>query len=113
MSPANADQDRDGWLSDLLGRADDDANDPRGRGPAPQPQRQAAGNPLESLSLDIGRLLDPDMAAAAQRAVDAVDADALRRHLDGLAALLPTADHDALGEPPGAEDVAEDMRGVL
>lgn len=63
MSPANADQDRDGWLSDLLGRADDDANDPRGRGPAPQPQRQAAGNPLESLSLDIGRLLDPDMAA--------------------------------------------------
>lgn len=60
-----------------------------------------------------GNDIDPDMAAAAQRAVDAVDADALRRHLDGLAALLPTADHDALGEPPGAEDVAEDMRGVL
>jgi len=60
-----------------------------------------------------GNDLDPDMAAAAQRAVDAVDADALRRHLDTLSAALPSADHDALGEPPGPDDVADDLRGVL
>jgi hypothetical protein len=57
-----ADQGRDGWLSDLLSRAD--APGPghaaqRGR-PAPQP---ASGNPLESLSLDITRLMDRNLAA--------------------------------------------------
>jgi hypothetical protein len=58
VSPANTDG-RDGWLSDLLSRSDG--------GGQPQPQRgrgqQATGNPLESLSLDIGRLMDRNLAA--------------------------------------------------
>src|SRR6185437_10756197 len=62
VSPA--DQSRDGWLSDLLNRADTagsrDAPPPLPRGRAPQP---AGGNPLESLSLDIGRLMDRNLAA--------------------------------------------------
>ena len=59
VSPANADQGRDGWLSDLLNRADTgtDRDVPRGRGP------QQSGNPLESLSLDIARLMDRNLAA--------------------------------------------------
>jgi hypothetical protein len=57
VSPA-ADQGRDGWLSDLLSRADNAPPAPRAR--APQP---AGGNPLESLSLDIGRLMDRNLAA--------------------------------------------------
>jgi len=60
MSPASADQSRDGWLSDLLSRADtgeDEPEMPRGRGP------QQTGNPLDSLSLDIGRLMDRNLAA--------------------------------------------------
>jgi hypothetical protein len=63
VSPA-ADQGRDGWLSDLLNRADTGATPPapqqRGRG---QPQQPSGGNPLESLSLDIGRLMDRNLAA--------------------------------------------------
>jgi hypothetical protein len=62
VSPASSDQSRDGWLSDLLNRADtggDDRDVPRGRGP----QQTAGGNPLESLSLDIGRLMDRNLAA--------------------------------------------------
>jgi hypothetical protein len=62
VSPASSDQGRDGWLSDLLNRADtggDDRDVPRGRGP----QQAAGGNPLESLSLDIGRLMDRNLAA--------------------------------------------------
>jgi hypothetical protein len=62
VSPASADQGRDGWLSDLLSRADNGDNDrepPRGRAPPPA----AGGNPLESLSLDIGRLMDRNLAA--------------------------------------------------
>src|SRR4051794_11457599 len=58
VSPA-ADQGRDGWLSDLLSRADNgdgDREPPRARAPAPPPA--TGGNPLESLSLDIGRLMD-------------------------------------------------------
>jgi hypothetical protein len=58
VSPA--DQGRDGWLSDLLNRADTGDSDrevPRGRAP------QGGGNPLESLSLDIGRLMDRNLAA--------------------------------------------------
>jgi hypothetical protein len=55
VSPASAD--RDGWLSELLNRADTDEG-PRGRGASRQ-----AGNPLEALSLDIARLLDRDLAA--------------------------------------------------
>jgi hypothetical protein len=63
VSPAGSDQGRDGWLSDLLNRTDAGAgagtrDAPRGR--AAQP---AAGNPLESLSLDIGRLMDRNLAA--------------------------------------------------
>src|SRR6185369_13543805 len=56
VSPANNDQGRDGWLSDLLNRADNgpgpNREAPRGRPQQPQPQ-QNGGNPLESLSLDI------------------------------------------------------------
>jgi hypothetical protein len=58
VSPA-ADQSRDGWLSDLLNRTDTEADAARGRAPAPRQN----GNPLEALSLDIGRLLDRDLAA--------------------------------------------------
>src|SRR5207247_9564851 len=49
VSPANADQGRDGWLSDLLSRADSGDNDrdtSRGRGPLLPPA--TAANPLES-----------------------------------------------------------------
>ncbi|HEY5215890.1 MAG TPA: negative regulator of septation ring formation, partial [Pseudolabrys sp.] len=62
VSPASADQGRDGWLSDLLNRADTGGTNrdvPRGRPPQPA----AGGNPLESLSLDIGRLMDRNLAA--------------------------------------------------
>jgi hypothetical protein len=72
VSPATADQGRDGWLSDLLNRADaapapgSAREAPRGRPTQPQPQPQAqpqgGGNPLESLSLDIGRLMDRNLA---------------------------------------------------
>jgi hypothetical protein len=63
VSPVIADQGRDGWLSDLLSRADSGDNDrdpSRGRGPVLPP---AAANPLESLSLDITRLMDRNLAA--------------------------------------------------
>jgi hypothetical protein len=62
VSPASTDQGRDGWLSDLLNRADTGGTNrdvPRGR-PA---QPAMGGNPLESLSLDIGRLMDRNLAA--------------------------------------------------
>jgi DNA anti-recombination protein RmuC len=59
VSPASQDAGRgDGWLSDLLHRTDAGAGQPpRGRAP------QTAPNPLESLSLDIGRLMDRNLAA--------------------------------------------------
>src|SRR6202140_4175713 len=60
-SPPRSDQGRDGWLSDLLNRTDAGAGNrdvPRGR-----PQQGGGGNPLESLSLDIGRLMDRNLAA--------------------------------------------------
>jgi hypothetical protein len=62
VSPASSDQGRDGWLSDLLNRTDAGVGNrdvPRGR-PA---QQGGGGNPLESLSLDIGRLMDRNLAA--------------------------------------------------
>jgi Skp family chaperone for outer membrane proteins len=62
VSPAGSDQGRDGWLSDLLNRADTGGSNrevQRGR----PPQQGAGGNPLESLSLDIGRLMDRNLAA--------------------------------------------------
>ncbi|MBI3699942.1 MAG: hypothetical protein HY242_05780 [Afipia sp.] len=49
--------DRDGWLSNLLNRADG-GDEPRGRG-----QRGPSGNPLEQLTLDITRLVDRDLAS--------------------------------------------------
>ena len=57
VSPAGG-AGQDGWLSDLLHRTDAGAGQPP-RGRAPQP----AANPLESLSLDIGRLMDRNLAA--------------------------------------------------
>jgi hypothetical protein len=58
VSPANTDSGRDGWLSDLLSRSDGNGQQ--------QPQRgrgQGQANPLESLSLDIGRLMDRNLAS--------------------------------------------------
>ncbi|HRO01038.1 MAG TPA: methyl-accepting chemotaxis protein, partial [Nitrobacter sp.] len=53
--PPVADDNGDGWLSDLLNHADTAERDvPRGRQASPA----AAANPLDSLSLDIGRLMD-------------------------------------------------------
>jgi hypothetical protein len=63
VSPASSDQGRDGWLSDLLNRADTGPTSqeiPRARPPV---QPATGGNPLESLSLDIGRLMDRNLAA--------------------------------------------------
>jgi hypothetical protein len=57
-SVAPSSDDRDGWLSNMLNRADGN-DEPRGRGPA----RPASGNPLESLALDITRLVDRDLAS--------------------------------------------------
>ena len=59
VSPTGSDANRDSWLSDLLNRADN-KDEERRPGAANRPM---AGNPLESLSLDITRLLDRDMAA--------------------------------------------------
>jgi hypothetical protein len=61
VSPASSEAGNDGWLSGLLNRADTGPQEPpRGR----PPQAPAAGgNPLESLSLDIGRLMDRNLAA--------------------------------------------------
>src|SRR6266436_3228576 len=62
VSPASSDQGRDGWLSDLLSRTDAGAGNrdvPRGR----PVQQGGGGNPLELLSLDIGRLMDRNLAA--------------------------------------------------
>jgi hypothetical protein len=64
VSPAAPpDNGRDGWLSDLLNRSETPAPAPAPR-EAPRPRPQAASaNPLESLSLDIGRLMDRNLAA--------------------------------------------------
>jgi hypothetical protein len=64
VSPASSDGGRDGWLSDLLNRTDAPAPAPAAREAArPRPAQQASSNPLESLSLDIGRLMDRNLAA--------------------------------------------------
>jgi Skp family chaperone for outer membrane proteins len=64
VSPAsnNPDQGRDGWLSDLLSRADATGPVP-GRDAPPRGRPGNSGNPLESLSLDISRLMDRNLAA--------------------------------------------------
>jgi hypothetical protein len=61
VSPASSDSADDGWLSGLLNRADGGNSQeiPRGR----PPQQASGGNPLESLSLDIARLMDRNLAA--------------------------------------------------
>jgi hypothetical protein len=61
VSPAS-DQGRDGWLSDLLNRTDAAGASQAPRRPAPA-QPAASDNPLASLSLDIGRLMDRNLAA--------------------------------------------------
>jgi hypothetical protein len=60
VSPAQ-DGGRDGWLSDLLNRTD--AGGPGGREAPRARAPQGPANPLESLSLDIGRLMDRNLAA--------------------------------------------------
>jgi hypothetical protein len=60
VSPASADQGRDGWLSELLSRTDAGAGNQAPRGRAAQ--QGTGGNPLETLSLDIGRLMDRNLA---------------------------------------------------
>ncbi|MBV9459760.1 MAG: negative regulator of septation ring formation, partial [Bradyrhizobium sp.] len=68
VSPADQERGGDGWLSDLLNRADGHTAAPppspqqRGRAPQQAPAG-GSGNPLESLSLDIGRLMDRNLAA--------------------------------------------------
>jgi hypothetical protein len=62
VSPASSDQGRDGWLSDLLNRTDAAGTGQAPRRAAP-PQPAASDNPLASLSLDIGRLMDRNLAA--------------------------------------------------
>jgi hypothetical protein len=59
VSPASQEGGRDGWLSDLLNRTD--AGAPSGQ--AARRPAQGPANPLESLSLDIGRLMDRNLAA--------------------------------------------------
>ena len=61
VSPAGQDGGRDGWLSDLLNRTDAGAGGGR-EAPRARPA-QGPANPLESLSLDIGRLMDRNLAA--------------------------------------------------
>lgn len=58
MSPVSADANNDGWLSNMLNRAPEQNEPPRG------PSRPAtSGNPLEQLALDITRLVDRELAA--------------------------------------------------
>jgi len=64
VSPAGPDNGRgDGWLSDLLNRSDATSPGPGREAQRPRPAPQAAANPLESLSLDIARLMDRNLAA--------------------------------------------------
>ena len=65
VAPASSDQGRDGWLSDLLSRTDGAAPATATATPraAVRRSRRTGGNPLESLSLDIGRLMDRNLAA--------------------------------------------------
>jgi hypothetical protein len=69
VAPAGSDQGRDGWLSDLLSRTDNGAagattgGNNRDVSRARPAQPANGGNPLETLSLDIGRLMDRNIAA--------------------------------------------------
>ena len=62
VSPSSPDQGRDGWLSELLNRADSSVGSRETSRPRP-PQPAASANPLETLSLDIGRLMDRNLAS--------------------------------------------------
>jgi hypothetical protein len=62
VSPAGA-EDRDGWLNDLLSRADLDTENRETARPRAQQSPVASANSLESLSLDIDRLMDHALAA--------------------------------------------------
>jgi hypothetical protein len=57
---ASGESEGDGWLNDLLGRAGagDDYAGPR------RTESRAAPNPLDTLALDVGRLMDPATAEA-------------------------------------------------
>jgi hypothetical protein len=63
VAPAGSDQGRDGWLSDLLSRTDGGAAAGQGNVQRRPVQQAAGSNPLETLSLDIGRLMDRNLAA--------------------------------------------------
>jgi hypothetical protein len=63
VSPGSADQGRDGWLSELLNRTDAGSSNGNREAPRNRGQQASGGNPLESLSLDIGRLMDRGLAA--------------------------------------------------
>jgi hypothetical protein len=64
VSPVSQDGGRDGWLSDLLSRTDAGGGTGRDVPRSRPPQQPAAGdNPLASLSLDIARLMDRNLAA--------------------------------------------------
>lgn len=60
VSPANAEQANDSWLSGLLNRADNGSSQDVPRSRPAQPANN--GNPLESLSNDINRLMDRGLA---------------------------------------------------
>ena len=61
VSPASPIGGNDGWLSGLLNRADTGEPGRPARPSAAAPP--TGGNPLELLSLDIGRLMDRNLAA--------------------------------------------------
>ena len=63
VTPGESDGGRDGWLSDLLEPHRCRRWRRAARPPRARPQPQPASNPLESLSLDIGRLMDRNLAA--------------------------------------------------
>jgi chaperonin cofactor prefoldin len=65
VAPAvSSGQGQDGWLSDLLSRTDGAGapQQPAQRGGRTASQGGGGGNPLETLSLDIGRLMDRNLA---------------------------------------------------
>jgi hypothetical protein len=62
VSPG-AEQSGDGWLSNLLNRADTPPEQPRSSRPAPQQPARPNAGPLDSIAVDITRLLDRDLAA--------------------------------------------------
>ena len=62
-APAQAEERGAGWLSDLLSRASQDENTSAVRTSPPSPQTQPIGS-LDSISLDIARMIDHNTAVA-------------------------------------------------